>query len=68
MAIQPDDPSFLLTLVRILIAESRFPEAESNLDRAEQLLRRRGQPGEPAWDDVRELRERLRQERSVSVR
>jgi hypothetical protein len=65
---RPDNPGFLLTLVRVLIAQSSFPEAESELDRVEESLRRTGKADDPAWNEIRELRERLREGRSLSVR
>ncbi len=65
---RPDDPAMVLTLVRILMAQSRFAATETALDRAEGLLRRTGQVGDSDWAEVTALRARLQEQWSTSVR
>ena len=62
------DPAMMLTLVRILMAQSNFPAAEVELDRAEGLIRRSRPVSGSMREEVIGLRERLRQQRSSLVR
>ncbi|MCH7798398.1 MAG: hypothetical protein IID28_08110 [Planctomycetes bacterium] len=64
---RPDNPAMVLTLVRILTAQSRLAQAEDELDRAEALLRTRGQTTGSSWTDLEALREQLGQKSSRSV-
>ncbi len=64
---RPDNPAMVLTLVRILTAQSRLAQAQDELDRAEALLRTRGQTTGSSWADLDALREQLGQKSSRSV-
>ncbi len=49
---RPADPAMVLTLVRILMAQSRFAATETALDRVEGILRRTGRVGDSTWTEV----------------
>ena len=65
---RPDNPAMVLTLVRILTAQSRLVQAEDELDRAEALLRTRGQTTGSSWANLESLREQFEQTPFPSVR
>ena len=56
---RPDDPGILLTLVRVLMAQTRLTEAASELDQAQTLLREANREGSDTWKDAMDLQERL---------
>ena len=59
LAQRSDDPGLLVTLIKVMIAQSRFDEAESELTRAEMMLEARPQSDETSAK-LAALREQLR--------
>ncbi len=65
---RPEHAGAVLTLARVLLGQSRLAEAQEQLDRADQLLRRDGSLDEVTLRELNALRGQIEQRRSQSTR